>query len=232
MGFDTVDGPELEDEWHNFDALNVPRDHPSRDMQDTFWIKDKRGTNKYGEDMGYVLRTHTSNVQIHTMEKYMKEGKDFPLAICCPGKVFRNEATDATHEAQFHQVEMLYVSKDASLSMMIGVIEKFFSEFFGTDLVIRLRSSYFPFVEPGNEVDMQCFKCKGNGCNICKQTGWIEIGGAGMVHPRVLEAGGINPREYRGFAFGCGIDRMIMLKYGVDDIRLLYNGDLRLVNQF
>ena len=251
MGFDTVDGPELENEWHNFDALNVPANHPARDMQDTFWIKDKKGINKFGEEVGYVLRTHTSNMQIRAMEKFILDKKEFPLAICCPGKVFRNEATDATHEAQFHQVEVLYVGKDASLSMMIGVIEKFFSEFFGSNLVIRLRASYFPFVEPGNEVDMQCFKCNGKGlivpesvgttpdqaklglgCNICKGTGWIEIGGAGMVHPKVLEAGGINPREYRGFAFGCGIDRMVMLKYGIDDVRLLYNGDLRLVNQF
>jgi phenylalanyl-tRNA synthetase alpha chain len=265
MGFDTVDGPELEDEWHNFDALNVPKDHPARDMQDTFWIQpqtsqtntdladtiQRTGKDKYGDPVGYVLRTHTSNMQIRTMEHYVAEGKAFPLPICCPGKVFRNEATDATHEAQFHQVEMLYVGKDASLAMMLGVIEKFFSEFFGSNLVVRLRSSYFPFVEPGNEVDMQCFKCKGKGliangdsfatsdqaklgvgCNICKQTGWIEIGGAGMVHPHVLEAGGINPREYRGFAFGCGIDRMIMLKYGIDDVRLLYNGDLRVVSQF
>jgi phenylalanyl-tRNA synthetase alpha chain len=232
MGFDTVDGPELEDEWHNFDALNVPKDHPARDMQDTFWIKDKKGENKHGEELGYVLRTHTSNMQIRTMERYVKEGKSFPLAICCPGKVFRNEATDATHEAQFHQIEMLYVGKDASLSMMIGVIEKFFSEFFGGSLVVRLRSSYFPFVEPGNEVDMQCFKCTGSGCALCKQTGWIEIGGAGMAHPKILEASGINPHEYRGFAFGCGIDRMVMLKYGIDDVRLLYNGDLRVVNQF
>lgn len=232
MGFDVVDGPELEDEWHNFDALNVPRDHPARDMQDTFWIKNRDGENKFGEDVGYVLRTHTSNTQIHAMEKHVKEKKDFPLAICCPGKVFRNEATDATHEAQFYQVEMLYVAKDASLSMMVGVMQKFFSDFFETDVVVRLRSSYFPFVEPGNEVDMQCFKCKGSGCNLCKKTGWIEIGGAGMVHPKVLEAGGINPHEYRGFAFGCGIDRMVMLKYGIDDVRFLYNGDLRLVNQF
>ncbi len=271
MGFHTVDGPELEDEWHNFDALNVPKDHPARDMQDTFWIKDKEGVDKHGDTTGYVLRTHTSNMQIRTMEKWVAEGRQFPLAICCPGKVFRNEATDATHEAQFHQVEMLYVGADASLSMMIGVIEKFFSDFFGANLTIRLRSSYFPFVEPGNEVDMQCFKCRGTGrvvqkdypdnlsqelrlsldgiatlgnhatyekvengigCNICKQTGWIEIGGAGMVHPKVLEASGINPHEYRGFAFGCGIDRMIMLKYGLDDVRLLYSGDLRVVNQF
>jgi phenylalanyl-tRNA synthetase alpha chain len=252
MGFSTVDGPELEDEWHNFDALNVPKDHPARDMQDTFWIKksgfedihnqqtkdqgvdpiDRTGTDKYGDPVGHVLRTHTSNMQIRTMEQYVKEGTSFPLAICCPGKVFRNEATDATHEAQFHQIEMLYVGKDASLAMMLGVIETFFSEFFGGALVVRLRSSYFPFVEPGNEVDMQCFKCTGAGCSLCKQTGWIEICGAGMVHPRVLEAGGINPREYRGFAFGCGIDRMLMLKYGIDDVRLLYNGDLRVVSQF
>jgi phenylalanyl-tRNA synthetase alpha chain len=238
MGFDTVDGPELEDEWHNFDALNVPADHPARDMQDTFWIKDKKGVSKYGEDVGYVLRTHTSNMQIRTMEKYVAEGRELPLAICCPGKVFRNEATDATHEAQFYQIEGFYVGKDASLSMMVGVMQKLFSDFFETDIVIRLRSSYFPFVEPGNEFDMRCFKCKGEGiskgdpCNVCKATGWIEIGGAGMVHPRVLEAGGVNPREYRGFAFGCGIDRMIMLKYGVDNVRLLYNGDLRVVTQF
>lgn len=232
MGFDVVDGPELEDEWHNFDALNVPGDHPARDMQDTFWIKDRTSKNKNGEDVGHVLRTHTSNMQIRTMEKYVREGLPMPIAIVCPGKVFRNEATDATHEAQFHQVEMLYVSEDASLAMMIGVIEKFFSEFFGTDLTIRLRSSYFPFVEPGNEVDMQCFKCKGKGCNICKGTGWIEIGGAGMVHPKVLEHSGIDSKKYRGFAFGCGIDRMAMLKWGLDDVRLLYNGDLRVVNQF
>jgi phenylalanyl-tRNA synthetase alpha chain len=232
MGFDTVDGPELEDEWHNFDALNMGKDHSSRDMQDTFWIKDKKGINKFGEEVGYVLRTHTSNMQIRTMEKFVNDKREFPLAICCPGKVFRNEATDTTHEAQFHQIEALYVNNDANLSMMIGVMQKFFSEFFESDIVIRLRSSYFPFVEPGNEVDMQCFKCKGSGCNICKGTGWIEIGGAGMVHPKVLEAGGINPREVKGFAFGCGIDRMLMLKYGIDDVRLLYNGDLRLVNQF
>ncbi|MDQ5957329.1 MAG: Phenylalanine--tRNA ligase [Patescibacteria group bacterium] len=239
MGFDTVEGPELEDEWHNFDALNVAKDHSSRDMQDTFWIKDIRGKNKYNEDQGYVLRTHTSNMQIRTMEKYVSLGKmqgnkeDY-IAICCPGKVFRNEATDATHEAQFHQIEMLYVAKDASLAMMIGVTQKFLSEFFGSshELKIRLRSSYFPFVEPGNEADMQCFKCEGKGCNVCKNTGWIEIGGAGMVHPKVLESTGIDSREYRGFAFGCGIDRLVMLKYGIDDLRLLYNGDLRVVNQF
>lgn len=239
MGFDTVDGPELEDEWHNFDALNFPKNHSSRDMQDTFWVKDKRSIDKHGVDMGYVLRTHTSNMQIRTMEKYVKNGLPMPIAICCPGKVFRNEATDATHEAQFHQVEGLYVGTDASLSMMIGVMQKFYAEYFGGEPVIRLRSSYFPFVEPGNEVDMQCFKCNGTGkkedgenCSVCRGSKWIEIAGAGMVHPKVLEACGINPREYKGFAFGSGIDRLAMLKYGIDDIRALYNGDLRVVNQF
>ncbi len=253
MGFDTVDGPELEDEWHNFDALNFPKNHSSRDMQDTFWVKDKREQDKHGEDMGYVLRTHTSNMQIRTMEKYVKERLPMPIAICCPGKVFRNEATDATHEAQFHQVEGLYVAKDASLAMMIGVMQKFYAEYFGGEPVIRLRSSYFPFVEPGNEVDMQCFKCNGTGkknisenknnsgeeegntlshCSVCRGAKWIEIAGAGMVHPKVLEACGIDPREYKGFAFGSGIDRLVMLKYGIDDIRSLYNGDLRVVNQF
>ncbi len=249
LGFDVYDGPEIEDEWHNFDALNIPKNHPARDMQDTFWVKDKRVSNKYGEDVGYVLRTHTSGVQIRTMEKWVKENREFPIAMISPGKVFRNEATDATHEAQFHQIELLYVAKDASLAMMIGVMEKLFSEYFGGDIKIRLRSSYFAFVEPGNEVDMQCFKCLGSGkkggiigggseaaatenCSVCRGAGWVEIGGAGMVHPRVLEAGGINPSEYRGFAFGCGIDRMIMLKYGVDDVRSLYDGDLCVVNQF
>ena len=269
MGFDTAYGPELDNEWYNFDALNVSKDHPARDMQDTFWIKDIKTKNKHNEQVGYVLRTHTSNVQIRTMEKVVSDMQNkikdlgiendqekvsilkeefFPIAICCPGKVFRNEATDATHEAQFHQVEGLYVAKDATLAMMIGVLQKFLTEFFESEeeLKIRLRSSYFPFVEPGNEVDMQCFKCigvgyiikdaqeksLGNRCSVCRGSGWIEIGGAGMVHPKVLENCGIDSREYRGFAFGCGMDRMAMLKWGIDDIRLLYNGDLRVIKQF
>lgn len=248
IGFDTAYGPELEDEWHNFDALNVPRDHPARDMQDTFWIKDKAKTvAPDGREAGYLLRTHTSNLQIRTMRDVVKllndrvgNGEDkekvekeiFPIAICCPGKVFRNEATDATHEAQFFQVEGLYVAEDANLSQLIGVLGGMFSRFFGKELKARLRSSFFPFVEPGNEFDIQCVKCGGGGCNVCKGVGWIEIGGAGMVHPNVLNACGVDSKKYKGWAFGCGIDRMVMMKYGIDDVRMLYNGDLRLVNQF
>lgn len=232
MGFDVADGPELEDEWHNFDALNVPRDHPSRDMQDTFWINREKEKDILGRPMGFVLRTHTSGVQVRSMEKWIKEGREFPLAVVVPGKVFRNEATDATHEAQFHQVEGLLIGKDVTLATMKGVLETFFSELFKRDIGIRLRSSFFPFVEPGVEVDMQCFKCGGDGCNICKQTGWIEIMGAGMVHPNVLKNCGIDSSSLQGFAFGAGMDRIAMLKWGLDDVRHLYNGDLRLVNQF
>lgn len=232
MGFDIADGPELEREWFNFDALNVPKDHSSRDMQDTFFLKLKEDEN-FGKS---VLRTHTSSVQIRYMQNFVKsveEGKkNFPLAICVPGKVFRNEATDATHEAQFHQVEGLLVGENISLANLKAVLEKFFSDFFEKEIDVVFRSSFFPFVEPGLEVAMRCFKCDGAGCNICKKTGYIEIMGAGMVHPKVLENCGIDSRKYSGFAFGCGIDRLAMLKYGLDDIRFLYNGDLRVVNQF
>ncbi len=224
MGFDIVDDRELEDEFHNFDALNIPKDHPARDMQDTFWVKG-----------GGVLRTHTSSVQIREMERWVKSGravKGNTLAICVPGKVFRNEATDATHEAQFHQVEGLCIGESITLADMKGVLENFFSKLFGNDLKIRLRSSYFAFVEPGVEVDMQCFKCVGLGCNVCKHSGWIEIMGAGMVHPKVLENAGVDSKLFQGFAFGGGVDRLAMLKWGIDDVRLLYNGDLRVVNQF
>lgn len=236
MGFDVADGPELENEWNNFDALNVPRDHPSRDMQDTFWIKKEKELDKLGRPMGHVLRTHTSPVQIREMEKWSKlsdvEKNNNPLAIVVPGKVFRNEATDATHEAQFHQIEGFLVGKNVTLSNLKGTLETFFTKLFGKEISIRLRSSFFPFVEPGVEVDMQCFKCVGGGCNICKQTGWIEIMGAGMVHPNVLQNCGIDSNKYQGFAFGGGVDRIAMLKWGIDDVRLLYNGDLRMVNQF
>lgn len=232
MGFDIADGPELEREWFNFDALNVPKDHSSRDMQDTFFLKLKEDE-KFGKS---VLRTHTSSVQIRYMQNFVKEveegKKNFPLAICVPGKVFRNEATDATHEAQFHQVEGLLVGENISLANLKAVLEKFFSDFFEKEIDVVFRSSFFPFVEPGLEVAMRCFKCDGAGCNICKKTGYIEIMGAGMVHPKVLENCGIDSRKYSGFAFGGGIDRLAMLKYGLDDIRFLYNGDLRVVNQF
>lgn len=236
MGFDVADGPELETEYYNFDALNVPKDHPSRDMQDTFWVKPRPG-----EAERHLLRTQTSSVQIRYMKEKMAAGIPPPYAIVVPGKVFRNEATDATHEAQFFQVEGLMVGKDVTMGHLKGVLGRFFAELFGGKPVVRLRASYFPFVEPGVEVDMQCFKCKGSpsavsggasGCHVCKETGWIEIMGAGMVHPKVLMECGIDPRDYRGFAFGGGIDRIAMLKWGIDDVRLLYSGDLRVVSQF
>lgn len=219
LGFEIVDGPEMETEYFNFDALNIPADHPARDMWDTFWIKPK--------SEGHLLRTHTSPVQV----RYMKEHKP-PFAILVPGKVYRYEATDATHEAQFYQAEGLMVGPDITLANLKYILEKFLRELFGGDIVIRLRPSYFPFVEPGVEVDMSCFKCGGKGCSLCKNTGWVEIMGAGMVHPKVLMEGGIDPNHFRGFAFGVGLDRIAMLKYGIDDIRLFYSGDLRLVNQF
>lgn len=235
LGFMVASGPELEREWYNFDALNVPKDHPSRDMQDTFFL-DLPIDEKLGKA---VLRTHTSSVQIRYLTKAVEEiqnGKAeseiFPVAILCPGKVYRNEATDATHEAQFHQVEGLLVGENISMANLKAVLEKFFSELFNKDIDVLLRSSYFPFVEPGLEVAMKCFKCDGKGCSICKNTGYIEIMGAGMVHPKVLENCGIDSRRYYGFAFGVGLDRLVMLKYGVDDIRNLYNGDLRVINQF
>ena len=250
IGFDVVDGPELESEWYNFDALNVPRDHPSRDMQDTFWIKtstlspsertdaEQKAFEKYGS-LGHVLRTHTSGVQVRTMEKWVREGREFPLAVVVPGKMFRNEATDARHEAQFFQVEGLMIGKDITLANLKGVLEYFFSKFLEKDIAVRFRSSFFPFTEPSVEVDMQCFKCDGKGvlvsgvrCSVCSASGWIEIMGAGMVHPNVLRNVGLDPEVYQGFAFGAGLDRLVMLKTGIDDIRMLYNGDLRLVSQF
>lgn len=218
MGFEVADGPEVESEHYNFDVLNVPKDHPSRDMQDTFWMKGVPQT---------VLRTHTSSVQA----RYMETQKP-PFKIIVPGKVFRCEATDATHEAQFHQIEGLVVGEGISLSHLQHTLNEFFKRLYGTQVTIRFRPSFFPFVEPGVEVDVSCVKCSGAGCGMCKQTGFIEVMGAGMVHPNVLTASGVDPQKYRGFAFGMGVDRLVMLKYGIDDIRYLYSGDLRLVNQF
>jgi phenylalanyl-tRNA synthetase alpha chain len=248
IGFDVVDGPEIESEWYNFDALNVPRDHPSRDMQDTFIIKpetvdrprteaEEKALARFGS-LGHVLRTHTSGVQVRTIERWVKDGKEFPIAVVVPGKVFRNEATDARHEAQFYQVEGLMVGKDITLGNLKGVLEHYFSRFLEKDIKVRFRSSFFPFTEPSVEVDMECFKCEGSGnvedarCSVCSGSGWLEMMGAGMVHPNVLQNAGLNPREYQGFAFGGGLDRLIMLQTGIDDIRMLYNGDLRLVHQF
>jgi phenylalanyl-tRNA synthetase alpha chain len=216
MGFIVADGPEMEDEWHNFDALNFPKDHPARDMQDTFFLRG-----------GKLMRTHTSNVQIRYMENHKA-----PFAIVSPGKVFRNEATDRTHEAQFFQFEALVVDKNITVANLRYYLETFIKKIFGEDIQIRLRPSFFPFVEPGFEVDMECGVCKGKGCPTCKSAGWIEILGAGLVHPNVLNAVGIDHREWSGLAFGVGVDRLIMMKSKLDDIRNLYTGDLRVIKQF
>lgn len=216
IGFVFAEGPEAETEQYNFDRLNVPKDHSSRDMQDTFWFKAK----DVSEPM--VLRTHTSPVQARYMEKHKP-----PIRIIVPGKVFRNEATDATHEAQFYQLEGLYVDKDVHLGHLKGVLEYFFSHFFSGKTEVRFRPSFFPFVEPGLEVDMKLLE------GDSKLAGrWVEVMGAGMVHPSVLRDSGIDPAEYTGFAFGMGIDRLGVMKYGIEDVRDLYTGDLRFVNQF
>lgn len=209
MGFVPVTGPELETEYYNFDALNIPADHPARDMQDTFWIK--------GEDRK-VLRTHTTAVQVRYMQQRKNDPQPFKIIV--PGKVFRNEATDATHEAQFYQLDGMYVNRTVSLAELKGTLEVFFKRFLGPDAAIRFRPSYFSFVEPGVEVDVQW---KGK---------WLEVLGAGLIHPNVMRAGGFDPEQWQGFAFGGGIDRLVMLRTGIDDIRALYAGDLRLINQF
>lgn len=229
LGFEIASGPEIEKDYYNFEALNIPKDHPARDMQDTFWVKDIK-------DM--VLRTQTSAIQIRYMEKHQP-----PLKVIVPGeKVFRREATDATHEAQFYQTECLVVGKEVTLADLKGTLEYILKKLFGQDVVSRFRPSYFPFVEPALEVDMSCFKCGGTGrapagsattaCTNCKSSGWIEIMGAGMVHPKVLLNCKVDPALWQGFAFAIGIDRIAMLKYGVEDIRLFSSGDLRFVNQF
>jgi phenylalanyl-tRNA synthetase alpha chain len=235
MGFVVADGPELETDWYNFDALNLPPDHPAREMQDTFWIDKKDAIGK-----NLIMRTHTSPVQTRNMEKWAKENKDKfaknekvnPIAIICPGRVYRNEATDATHEANFFQIELLYIDEVASIGHLRYVVETFLSELFERKISTRMRNSFFPFVEPAIEFDMTCFKCGGSGCNICKKSGWIELGGSGVVHPKVLENCGINSEKYKGVAFGFGIDRIAMMLYGIEDIRYLYNGDMRLTSQF
>jgi phenylalanyl-tRNA synthetase alpha chain len=223
MGFAVMDGPEVESEYYNFEGLNIPGDHPARDMQDTFFVKDKM-SDRHGR---LVLRTHTSPVQVRTMEKY-----GAPLRVIVPGRVFRYEATDASHDTTFYQVEGLLIDKNISLAHLKGVMAEFLSRLFGKEVKVRFRPGYFPFVEPGLELDFSCLICNEKGCSVCKRTGWVEFMGAGMVHPNVLKSGGIDPKEYQGWAFGFGLTRLVMMRYGIDDIRLLQSGDLRFLQQF
>jgi len=224
MGFEIADGPDVDTEFYNFDAINMPDDHPGRDMQDTFWISQEEGREK---GTGTVLRTQTSGVQV----RYMKKHKP-PLRIIVPGRVFRNEATDASHEHTFHQFEALVAGPDISVANFLYIAETFFSQFFGEKMKVRLRPSYFPFVEPGFEFDISCTNCGGEGCSTCSRTGWIEVGGAGMVHQNVFEAAGYERNKYQGFAWGFGLERLAMMKYKINDIRLFHSGDLRFVEQF
>lgn len=223
MGFAIQDGPEVESEYYNFEGLNIPKDHPARDMQDTFFIKDAHDK-KHGR---LVLRTHTSPVQVRTMEKY-----GAPLRVIVPGRVFRYEATDASHDSTFDQVEGLLIDKHISLAHLKGVMTEFLTRLFEKEVKVRFRPGYFPFVEPGLELDFSCLLCGGKGCRVCKNSGWVEFMGAGMVHENVMNAGGIDPKKYQGWAFGFGITRLTMMKYGIDDIRLLLGSDLRFLQQF
>ena len=215
VGFTVASGPEVEDDYHNFEALNIPSHHPARAMHDTFYFDAKR-----------LLRTHTSPVQIRVMEKQQP-----PIRIVCPGRVYRCDS-DLTHSPMFHQVEGLLIDEDVSFADLKGVIEDFLRVFFEKELDVRFRPSYFPFTEPSAEVDIQCVICNGHGCRVCKQTGWLEVLGCGMVHPKVLENCGIDPEKYSGFAFGMGVERFAMLRYGVNDLRLFFDNDLRFLRQF
>jgi phenylalanyl-tRNA synthetase alpha chain len=219
QGYQVVDGFEVETDHYNFERMNLPKDHPARDMQDTFYISEE-----------VLLRTHTSPVQARVMEKhdFSKGG----LRMISPGKVFRRDTDDATHSHQFQQIEGLVVDKGITMGDLKGTLEFILKSLFGEDRKVRLRPSYFPFTEPSVEVDVSCFKCGGKGCNVCKYTGWIEILGAGMVHPDVLTMSGINPEEYTGFAFGIGVERIAMLRFGINDIRGFYTNDQRFLNQF
>lgn len=216
MGFDVVDGPEIETDHYNFECLNVPADHPARDMQDTFYL---------GENL--LLRTQTSAAQIRTMET-----RKPPIRVICPGRVFRADEVDATHSPVFHQIEGLVVDKGITMCDLKGVLEQFAKEIYGKDTKVKFRPSFFPFTEPSVEVDVTCSECGGKGCRVCKGTGWIEILGAGMVHPNVLRSCGIDPDEYSGFAFGIGLDRLTTTKYKISDIRLLFENDKRFLEQF
>ncbi|MCQ2352517.1 MAG: phenylalanine--tRNA ligase subunit alpha [Victivallaceae bacterium] len=216
LGFTAMEGPELEDIYHNFDALNTPADHPSRDMQDTFYLTD-----------GRILRSQTSPVQIRVMETH-----EPPVRIVAPGRVFRRDTPDATHGMNFHQIEGLYIDRDVSLADLKSVLQYFAREMFGKDVKIRLRPHFFPFTEPSVEYDFSCVVCGGKGCNVCKNSGWIEIAGAGMVDPNVLKTVGYDPEVWSGYAFGLGIERLAMLRNHIPDLRLLYDNDVRFLQQF
>jgi len=218
LGFAVAEGPELEDDWHNFTALNLPENHPARDMQDTFYIS---------QNPDWLLRTHTSSVQVREMEK----GK-LPIRIICPGRVYRNETISARAHCFFHQVEGLYIAENVSFADLKQTLYFFVQEMFGKDVKVRFRPSYFPFTEPSAEMDISCLICGGEGCSVCKKTGWVEILGCGMVHPNVLDNCGIDSNKYTGFAFGMGVERITMLKYQIKDLRLFSENDLRFLNQF
>lgn len=215
MGFDIAEGPEIETDYYNFEALNIPSHHPARDMHDTFYCED-----------GMVLRTHTSPVQIRAMEQ-----QDPPIRLIAPGRVYRHDS-DMTHTPMFHQVEGLFIDRGISFSHLKGLLDAFLKAYFGENVATRFRPSYFPFTEPSAEVDIQCVHCQGKGCRVCKQTGWLEVLGCGMVHPKVLGYGSIDASKYSGFAFGLGIERFAMLTYGVDDIRMFFENDRRMLSQF
>ncbi len=216
LGFAVLDGPEVETEHHNFDALNIPPDHPARDLQDTFWLKD-----------GHLLRTHTSPVQVRGMEKLGP-----PLRMIAPGRVFRNESVDASHEHTFYQLEGMMIDREVSVAHLTYFMKTMLTAIFLREVTVRLRPGYFPFVEPGFELDIRCLICGGAGCPVCKQSGWVEQLGCGLVHPNVLRLSGIDPEEWNGFAFGLGLTRLVMMRYAIDDIRLLQSGDLRFSHQF
>jgi phenylalanyl-tRNA synthetase alpha chain len=216
MGFEVLDGPHVDDDHFNFEALNIPKDHPARDMQDTFYLED-----------GNLLRTHTSTIQVRGMRRLRP-----PFKIIGPGKVFRCERVDASHETTFHQLEGMMVDRDIKVAHLIYFMKVLLSRIFGREEEVRLRPGYFPFVEPGFELDIRCLLCRGTGCSVCKQVGWVELLPCGMVHPNVLRAGGIDPTEYSGFAFGLGLDRLVQMRYGIEDVRHIHSADLRFLEQF
>lgn len=223
LGFTVMDGPEIESEFYNFEALNVPPHHPARDMQDTFYVDVK---NKQGE-YDLTMRTQTSNTQVRAMQKY-----GAPLKVIMPGRVFRSEATDARHEHTFYQLEGVMIDKNINFAHMKNILEAVGQKLYGPETKLRMRPKFYPFVEPGSNGEYTCFLCQGQGCRVCKHSGWLEILGCGLIHPSVLKAGGIDPEQYSGFAFGFGLNRLAMLKYGINDVRLFNGGDLRFLKQF